>query len=104
MYLPYRACLTSHGISTRRVLSILSRVTTPTSTRRLPRSSCPAGFATGVTAFVAGDGLAMGGLLLCGLLLFLRHHRQDPCNVPLRFANLAGRLQPVGRRLEPQVE
>src|SRR5262249_16487982 len=37
MYLPYRACLTRRGISTRRDLFILSLVTMPISTRRLPR-------------------------------------------------------------------
>src|SRR5262249_35794040 len=40
MYLVYRGCFTSRGISTRRVLFILSLVTTPTSTRRRPRSFC----------------------------------------------------------------
>ena len=32
-YLPYRGCLTSRGISTRRVLAVLSLVTIPVSTR-----------------------------------------------------------------------
>src|SRR5258707_510414 len=93
MYLPYRACLVSHGISTRRVLSILSRVTTPVSIRRLPRPSGAAAFATGVAVFAAGVGSAMGGLLLRGLLLRFRHDGQNPRDVPFRLADLAGRLQ-----------
>src|SRR5262245_13671341 len=39
MYLPYCGCLTSRWISTRRVLSVLSRVTMPMSVRRAFRSS-----------------------------------------------------------------
>src|SRR5262249_51235859 len=39
MSLPWRWCLPSRGIPPRRVLFILSLVTTPTSTRRLPRFS-----------------------------------------------------------------
>src|SRR5436305_14765690 len=97
MYLPKRGCFTSHWISTRRVLSILSRVTTPVSTRRFPRPSGAVAFVTGVAAFAAGGGSAMGGLLLRGLLLVFRYHGQDPRDVPLRFAVLGGRLQPAGR-------
>src|SRR5947209_7098727 len=93
MNLPYRGCLTSRSTSTRRVLFILSRVTTPTRVARWLRSAS--------VVFASAIGGAF--LRLLGQLA-LPLDSLDPGNVPPGLADLARRLQPVGGRLEPELE
>src|ERR1700736_1430527 len=97
MYLPYCACLTSRGISTRRVLFILSLVTTPVSTRRLPRSAS-------VAIFLRSLGRRGRLLRFCLGQLALAQDGLNPGSLALRLADFARRLQPLGRRLEAEVE
>src|SRR5882724_7936077 len=102
MYFEYRGCLTSRWISTRRVLAILSRVTTPTSVRR-----CFRAFAVGVVV-VSAAMLAQSSLFCRGDGGFFQFpfplQCLDPRDVAAGLFHHARRLQPVGRRLEPQVE
>src|SRR6516162_5543425 len=104
MYLPYRGCLTSRWISTRRVLSVLSRVTMPISVRRAFRGCC----SVFVSAIAVLFWLFACRLLLIALLLFheflLPLHRLDAGDLSAGLADLARRFQAVGGRLEPQVE
>src|SRR5688572_23084870 len=97
MNFPYRGCLTSRSTSTRRVLLILSRVTTPIRVRRWLRGSPPA---LGVASAIGG---ALRFLRLLGQLP-LPQDGLDPGDVPPRLADLARGLQPVGGRLEPELE
>ena len=101
--LAVRGCLTSRGISTRRVLFILSLVTTPTSIRRRPRSAVVAGVARliGPTWLL---GWAAAAADRSAVQLALAEDRLDPGDLPLGLADLAGRLQPLGGRLEAEVE
>src|SRR5262245_9158049 len=96
MNLPYRACLTSRSTSTRRVLAILSRVTTPIRVRRLLRSVAAGGVGSGM-------GRALGFLWLLGQLP-LPLHGPNASAVAPGLADLARRLQPVRGRLEPELE
>src|SRR3954447_1837742 len=103
MYFEYRRCLTSRWISTRRVFCILSRVTTPTSVRRTFRAAVSGlVVSAGMVAqsSVSGRGGGGGGLLQFPLPL----QRLDPGDVPPGLPHHARRLQPVGRRLEAEVE
>src|SRR5262245_53962995 len=95
MYLPYRGCLTSRWISTRRVLSVLSRVTMPISVRRAFRVCC--------SVFVSAMGV-QPSLFLLGLEFALALDRLDAGDLAARLADLARRFQAVGGRLEAQVE
>jgi hypothetical protein len=96
MYLPYRGCFTSRETSTRRVLFILSLVTSPISVRR--------GFRRG--AWGAGEASATVHLLHIPLTLELPFplYRQNPGDIALNLANLAWSFQTIGGGLKSEVE
>src|SRR4051794_40762242 len=105
MYFEYRGCFASRWISTRRVFCILSRVTTPTTVRRWDRSVSAAGVLVSVAMVPQPRSVLRPGRRGRRLLdLPLPLDRLDPGDVPAGLLHHARRLQPVGRRLEPQVE
>src|SRR6185369_875314 len=95
--LPYFGCLYNRGISTRRVLSILSLVTRPIA--RLRIVSCPWSV---VRCCFSPNYLNDPVLLRSGAFQFpFALDRADASDFAAEFAEVARRIELFGRRLKP---